>query len=340
MSMKIIATRTVGAAVTLAAVFFAGSTALGAEPVRLKFAFIANETEITYVSAIKPFIDAVNRDGKDVVQIDFFPNGALSRNFPQQSQIVLDGIADIAFVVPGLTPGRFPDNGALELPGLFQNLRESTLTYTRVLAQSHLRGYEDYFVIAALGTPPYTIFSKKPIKNLADLNGIRCAVTSSTAAASMRALDGVPVPMPVSEMAEGIGRGTVDAGLIWLAPMIDYGAIRVTSYDYGLKFGINPVAVLMNRAKFDELPPKAQDIIKKYSGEWIAQQYAEAATARLNKLQDDLLENSKRIAVAPTPADQAAATEKFETIYRDWLAKDPKNSGLLQSIKEELATLR
>lgn len=337
--MNIIATRTVQAAVTLAAALFAGSTALQAEPVHLKFAFIANETEITYVTAIKPFIDAVNRDGKDVVQIDFFPNGALSRNFPQQSQIVLDGIADIAFVVPGLTPGRFPDNGALELPGLFQNLRESTLTYARVQAQGKLRGYDDYFVIAAMGTPPYTIFSKKPIKGLGDLNGIRSAVTSSTAAASLRVLDGVPVPMPVSEMAEAIGRGTVDAGLIWLAPMIDYGAIRVTSYDYGLKFGINPIAVLMNRAKFNELPPKAQEIIQKYSGEWIAQQYAEAATARLKKLQDDLQETSKRIAVSPTPADQAAATEKFQSVYRDWLDKDARNPALLKSVKDELAKL-
>lgn len=325
---------------SLAAAVLVAPATPQAAPVHLKFAFISNNTELTYVTAIKPFIDNVNRDGEGVVHIDFYPNGALSRNFPQQSQMVLDGIADMAFVVPGLTPGRFPDNGALELPGLFKNMRESTLVYTSVEEQGKLRGYNKYFVVAALGTPPYTIYSRKPIKSLRDLQGLRCAVTSSIAAASLRQLGGVPVPMPVSKFAEAIGRGTVDAGLIFLAPMIDYGAIRVTSYDYKLRFGMNPVAVLMNRQKFDSLPAKAQAVIKKYSGEWIAHQYAKAATARLDKLQEDIEQNSKRTIVVPSASDQAAATAKFQVVYRDWLAKDPRNPGLLKIVNDELAKLR
>lgn len=327
-------------AATIAVWAFAGSSTLQAQTANLKFAFIANETEETYVTAIKPFIDAVNRDGEGIVHIDFFPNGALSRNFPQQPQLVLDGVADIAFAVPALTPGRFPDNGVLELPGLFRSLRESTLVYTRVLAQGKLRGYEDYFVIGALGTSPYNLFSRKAIKSLSDLNGIKVAVTSSTAAASLRTLGAVPVPMPVTEFAEAIGRGTVDAALSFIFPMVDYGAIRVTSHDYLLTFGMNPIAVFMNRKKFESLPPNAQDIIRKYSGEWIANRYAEGATAHLDKLQTEVRADTKRTVVTPSQSEQAKALENFKSIYSDWLAKDPKNPELLQSVRSELAKLR
>src|ERR1035437_8619176 len=97
-------------AATIAVWAFAGSSTLQAQTANLKFAFISNETEETYVTAIKPFIAAVNRDREDIVHIDCVPNALLSRNFQQPPQLVPDGLADIAFAVPALPPGRFPDN--------------------------------------------------------------------------------------------------------------------------------------------------------------------------------------------------------------------------------------
>ncbi len=111
----------------------------------------------------------------------------------------------------------------------------------------------------------------------------------------------------------------------------------MTSYDYQLKFGMNPVGVLMNRKKFESLPPQAQEILRKYSGEWIARQYAEAATARLDQLQHEL---TGRNPVPTTASDQATATEKFQTVYSDWLAKDARNPELLKLVQGELAKLR
>lgn len=78
-----------------------------AEPVVLKFAAFVPDAEQTVVTVFKPFIDAVNKDGEGVVKIEFYPNGALGRSPLQQAQMVLDGVADIAWVVASYTPGRF-----------------------------------------------------------------------------------------------------------------------------------------------------------------------------------------------------------------------------------------
>ena len=75
----------------------------------------------------------MNAASGGTVEIELYPNGALGRAPQQQAQMVLDGVADIGFIVPPFTPGRFPDSEVMELPGLFRDLAEATQVYTRLL---------------------------------------------------------------------------------------------------------------------------------------------------------------------------------------------------------------
>ena len=109
-----------------------------AGPITLKMAYFSSDRTSTYLAAIKPFVDAVNTEGAGLVQIDVSLSGALGKNPIQQLQLVLDGSADLAFVVPGYTPVHFPDNEVIELPGLFKNIREATLVYTGLVAANCL----------------------------------------------------------------------------------------------------------------------------------------------------------------------------------------------------------
>ncbi len=90
----------------------------------LKWAVFTPDSEVTFRTVMKPFAEAVQRESDNAVAFDLFPNGALGRNPGQQPQMVIDGIADVAWVVPSYSPGRFPDTEVLELPGLFTDLRE------------------------------------------------------------------------------------------------------------------------------------------------------------------------------------------------------------------------
>src|ERR1700730_15424534 len=119
-----------------------------AEPIKLKMAYFSSDREPPYVSVMQPFAEAVNKEGKGIIEIVPYPGGVLGRNYPLQTQQVMDGVADMAWVNPSLTTDRFPDNDVLEFPGLFRDLKEATLVYTRVLATGKLRGYDDFFTIA------------------------------------------------------------------------------------------------------------------------------------------------------------------------------------------------
>ena len=140
---------------------------------KLKMAYFSSDRSTTYLAAIKPFVDAVNAEAAGLVQIDVGFSGTLGRDPAQQLQLVLEGTADLAFVVPGYTPARFPDNTIIELPGLFGGIREATLVYTGLIAAGELRGYDDLFVIGAFATEPETIYTRPPASSLAALEGMR-----------------------------------------------------------------------------------------------------------------------------------------------------------------------
>jgi TRAP-type C4-dicarboxylate transport system substrate-binding protein len=81
--------------------------AANADPAVLKLAFFSSDRSSTYLAAVKPFVDAVNAEGKGVVDIVLYSGGVLGREIAQQPQMVFDGNADIAFIVPGYSPERF-----------------------------------------------------------------------------------------------------------------------------------------------------------------------------------------------------------------------------------------
>src|ERR1700733_12348429 len=100
--------------------------AAAAEPISLQLAYITSDRSQFYLYVIKPFVDAVNAEANGAIKIEVYFSGVLDGNLPQQPRLVLDGVADIAFIVPGQSPDLFPDNTVLELPGLFNDAREVT----------------------------------------------------------------------------------------------------------------------------------------------------------------------------------------------------------------------
>ena len=153
----------------LAAVLVCAPTFAHSEPVKLKFAVFSPDAERLFNTVKKPFAAAVNAASGGAIEIELYPNGALGRAPQQQAQMVIDGVADIGFIVPPFTPGRFPDSEVLELPGLFQDLAEGTRVYTRLVEAGVLRDYGDFFPIAMWATPPFSLHSNFPISSLKDV---------------------------------------------------------------------------------------------------------------------------------------------------------------------------
>ena len=243
-------------------------------------------------------------------------------------------------MIASYTPGRFQENEVLELPGLFRDLKESTTVYTRLVSSGQLKGYDDYFVIGTFGTAPYSIHSRGQITSLADIKGKKIRSSGAIEGATIKALGGVPIGMPVTEVPEAVSRGTVDGTTSHPSPLFDFGIARVTSAHYFTRLGIVPLAILLNKKKFDSLPKQAQDAIRKYSGEWTAVRFNEGIGAYNDSLVKQLQDDPKRKVVFPSDAELAAARTAYQPVITEWAARTPRNAELLKVVEAEIAKVR
>ena len=310
-----------------------------ATPVELKLAFFASEQTETFRYGVKPFVDAVNSDGEGIVTIKVYPEGRLGKSVAEQAQMLLTGVADIAWVVPGQTPYRFPDNEVLEMPGLFSDVREGTLVYTRLIAAGALRGYQDFFVIGAFGAAPGIIHGRRPIGSLADLKNLHIRTNNAMEAEAVARFGAIPTIMPVSMVAEALSRGTVDAAIVSPTGILQFGA-AAAKHHYLLTVGSAPLVLLMSRARFEALPAAGQALIRRYSGEraaatWI-DLYGQTEQASLDRIRSD----ADRRAVEPSAADQKTAQGVYRGLIQAWAAKSPENARLVAAVQAELAAIR
>jgi TRAP-type C4-dicarboxylate transport system substrate-binding protein len=309
-----------------------------AEPMKLNFSYFSSDRTLLYATAIKPFTDAVNTAAKGLVEIEVHFSGKLG-NIGQQAQIVQDGTADIAFIVPGYTPARF-DNGVVELPGLFRDGREATLIYTRLIAANALRGYEDFLVIGAFATPPETIHTRNQVKSIADLKGFRIRANNPVEAAALEKLGMAGVLMPVNQTADAIASGKLEGAAIPASPLFEFGIGRFATHHYLLGFGVAPLAVVMNRKKFESLPREARDVILEYAGEWTAARFSEGYEADNAEQVAKLRADPRRSVTDPSNGDVQQAEAVFKAVTNDWLARDPRNAAILAFAQSEIARLR
>lgn len=314
--------------------------AAAAEPIHLKLAFYESDHTAVYLYGIKPFVDSVNAEGQGLIAIDVYTDGALGAALAQQPRLVLDGEADIAFVIPGQTPYRFPDNELLELPGLFRGVRDGTLAYTHLIASHALRGYQDFFVIGAYTTGPNGIHSRKPIESLEALKGQKIRANNSTEAAALERLGVVPTVLPVPKVAAAVEKGALDGTASAPTAMFDYDIMPVTKNHYFLRSGVNPLVLVMSRKKFDSLPDAAKALIRKYSGDRAAATWIETYGANERRLLDRIKSDPQHKSISPSPSDAEAVRKLFQSQVEAWAAKSARNRELLKMTEAELAKIR
>jgi TRAP-type C4-dicarboxylate transport system substrate-binding protein len=314
--------------------------ASAAEPIKLKMAYFSSDRTTTYLAAIKPFVDAVNAEAAGLIQIDVSLSGSLGKNPEEQLRLVLEGTADLAFVVPGYTPARFPDTTVIELPGLFSDIREATLVYTGLIASNELRGYDELFVVGAFATEPETIHTRPPAGSLEELRGMRIRANNPVQGAALARLGMVPVQMPINQASSAISSGKLDGAMVGPTPLMEFGISRVAPNHYLLGVSSAPLTVVMNRKKFESLPEQARQIIRNFSEGWTAERYIETYQAENDEAIDGLRQDPNRKVVVPSPSDLNRARAVFRSEIEAWSAADPRNRRLLAKVEAELGTLR
>ena len=127
---------------------------------------------------------------------------------------MVKGIADVGQSLMAYSAGRFPLTGVFGLPLGFTSGYQATRTLNEFYKKFKPKEFDDAKVTAILhGHGPGLVSTKKVLNSIDDIKGLRIKVNAENADI-IKALDGAPVTMPITETYDALQKGLVDGLLL------------------------------------------------------------------------------------------------------------------------------
>jgi TRAP-type C4-dicarboxylate transport system substrate-binding protein len=243
----------------------AASPVLAQQTFEMKLAYFVGDQHAMSKWLVK-WSDKLAQDSGGRITVKRFP-GSQMGPVQQHYDFARTGQADVAWFLHGATPGRFPLTELIQLP----YLAGSAEIGTKVLNDPELRAkyldaeHKGIKVLLLLTHQPGNVnTTKKAVRTVDDMKGLRLRFASPTIRDFVAALGGTPVGVLPTEQVEQLQKGTIDG------TFIDYGGAGIAfkmggiikyvteMYSYVSSFGVG-----MNEDFWSKLPPDLQALVAK-----------------------------------------------------------------------------
>lgn len=202
----------------------------------------------------------VEKASGGTIKATVFPAQQLGKAFDQYD-MVRDGIADLAYVVPTYQPGRFPIIGAAELPLVFGNGAAGTKAFDQWYRPYAAREMRDVKFCYAFVLEPGTFHSRKQITLPADLRGLKVRPAQSTIAALISSQGGTNVQGAAPEARDLMEKGVADAVAFPYGSLVQFGLDKLTQFHLGIPLYSTGFVFVMNADKYAALSPDQKKVI-------------------------------------------------------------------------------
>lgn len=332
--------RMAGAACALA--MLGGGAAAQTE---LKLATFGPPNSFFLVDTVMPWAEAVSRDSGGTVTIKHF-GGSVLATAGNMYDTVLNGAADIGWQVQGAVPSKFVKSAVVELPFAYDSGEAGAIGLWRVYAKGLVASDYDAVKLLAVTTWPGGSIStrSKQIQKLEDLKGLKLAVSGKLRADAVTALGGVPVSIPVDQMYQAIDKGVVDGNLGSITAMRPFKTHEVSKHWVNIPLAGAAAALIMNKARFDGLPPQAKAAFEKHSGESLSRALGKSNDAEAKRAWDFLQEQvklGKNAPVKPLPQAEVARWQKaIQPIVEGWIGRTPNGKAIHDGYRAEIENVK
>jgi TRAP-type transport system periplasmic protein len=182
---------------------------------------------------------------------------------------VVDGIVDIGFSATSYNPGKFPQIEALELPYGLKTATSLAKMANDYYAKFQPKEFKDTKVLFFTAVAGASFHTKKPIKKLEDLSGMKIRCPGGPNVEWIKSIGAIPVVLPTGDTYDALSKGVVDGTVAAFEPLETLKWYEVVKYSTHSGAAISQVRYLvMNQAKWNSLPPNLQKIITEVSAEY------------------------------------------------------------------------
>ena len=292
-----------------------------AEPVELRLHTFNSPSSIAVTEFLRPWAAEVALRSGGRVTIRVYPAMQLGGRPGDLYGQARDGVVDIAWTLPGYSPGRFPLTEVFELPFVCTGAVATSAALTAFHRQRMRDEYGDtHPLVFHVTAPGHLHMVKRQVRKLEDLKGLEVRAASQTAAAIVEALGAVPVGMPIPQAYEALSRGVVDGAYIPWTIMRPFRLHEVTRHHTEVGLSCTPFVLAMNRTRYDGLAADVRKVLDDTTGMALAR--------RLGRLWQDDERPGRDIAVErghsilPLDAAERSRWRKATgSVIAGWVAK-------------------
>jgi TRAP-type C4-dicarboxylate transport system substrate-binding protein len=302
-----------------------------AEPIVLKFNSPAPPPSFLHGGAFNPWAKNVTEASGGTLKVEMYYGGTLG-GFGVTYDRVLDGVADIGFILTALAKGKFRQQDVAALP--FES--KSSIAAATALWQIYEKGITagEFDAVKPLGIwtfPNSAVNARSAVKTLDDLKGKKVTVSNPIAGRTVVALGAAPVAMPPSDVYQALARGLADMALMPFTGVATFKIDDVAKHHVDVALGADSAVVFMNRRKWDALPPKAKAAIDKYSYLPFSETLGKAADAEWARSRGSLKDVSELSA-----AEEARWRKLVEPVAQQWAKETPNGAKVLEAFRAEI----
>jgi TRAP-type C4-dicarboxylate transport system substrate-binding protein len=309
----------------LAAVAISGAAA--AQDIKLTFADQNPPTAWGPTNALQPWLKQVEAATNGKVKFEVYPSQTLVKG-PDMWKAVRSGVADVGWCFHGYWPEMTPLSDVVTLPGLPIPSAEKGSEVLWKLYEKFPAMQKEYSevhpILLYTSNPYFLLTSKKQVKTLEDLKGLKIRVTGGPPTEQMKALGAVPTPIPMPDMYQALDKGVVDGmGAPWEAVQ-GFRLYEVAKYYTMVPLSAVYFSLCANKQKWDSLPKDVQAAITKTGGLegskfWGKNFFDTAEQAVVEKTKAGNFEMNRYT----LPPDELARWNKIgsASIQEDWVKK-------------------
>jgi TRAP-type C4-dicarboxylate transport system substrate-binding protein len=239
-----------------------------ADPIKLNYSIFFPAPHKNTVLATE-WAQEIDKRTNGAVKITMFPGGTLTPADKCYDGVV-KGISDIGMSVLGYTRGKFPLTEVIDLPLGYKNGLAATKLINIYYKKFQPQEFNDVQVMYFHAHGPGILHTKTPIKNLDDLKGVKITCHGLSAKV-VGALGATPVAMPMPERYDAIQKGVAEGVVAPIEALKGWKlgeVIKSTTENYGSAYSTG-FFVVMNKEKWNSLPPDVQKVIEAVNVEWI-----------------------------------------------------------------------
>ena len=195
----------------------------------------------------------------------------------RQYDLARTGVADIAFFIHGVMPGRFPLTDLSSLPYVFNpgegaamkgplSGAAASATLTSLAAQM-TKEYEGTQVLYMIAVPSIGLFfNKSEVKTPADMKGMRVRHNGPLPAKMIEAWGATPAAVAPVELADALEKGTIQGMTFNYEAAQSFQLGEAVKHVTEVKAYASSFALVMNQKKYDALPADLRKLLDDSTG--------------------------------------------------------------------------